>query len=167
MGVCITGARQTSCGAAQHGAATVLLSCGSFNPPTVMHLRMFDLAIDALRQVLVLLQEIAQISHSPSDLTCKADAVTTRSLHSTPFQQFDHVALLDKPVLALAVLQSAHMCTPTTTVPPHTHPHAHPLLLFKDSKDRRWQVATCRLWATPMAKQGWPQRSTEWPCAGW
>eukprot|EP00878_Enallax_costatus_P017516 GHUV01018400.1.p1 GENE.GHUV01018400.1~~GHUV01018400.1.p1 ORF type:complete len:174 (+),score=51.15 GHUV01018400.1:85-606(+) len=28
----------------------VLLSCGSFNPPTVMHLRMFDLATSALAQ---------------------------------------------------------------------------------------------------------------------
>jgi nicotinamide mononucleotide adenylyltransferase len=32
----------------------VLLSCGSFNPPTIMHLRMFDLAADALAQVCVL-----------------------------------------------------------------------------------------------------------------
>ncbi len=29
----------------------VLLSCGSFNPPTIMHLRMFELAADALRKV--------------------------------------------------------------------------------------------------------------------
>ena len=29
----------------------VLLSCGSFNPPTIMHLRMFELAADALRRV--------------------------------------------------------------------------------------------------------------------
>lgn len=32
--------------------AVVLLSCGSFNPPTIMHLRMFELAAYALRQVL-------------------------------------------------------------------------------------------------------------------
>jgi hypothetical protein len=30
---------------------TVLLSCGSFNPPTIMHLRMFDLATAALAKV--------------------------------------------------------------------------------------------------------------------
>jgi hypothetical protein len=30
---------------------TVLVSCGSFNPPTIMHLRMFDLATAALAQV--------------------------------------------------------------------------------------------------------------------
>ena len=29
----------------------VLVSCGSFNPPTVMHLRMFELAKDHLTQV--------------------------------------------------------------------------------------------------------------------
>lgn len=29
----------------------VLLTCGSFNPPTIMHLRMFELAADALRRV--------------------------------------------------------------------------------------------------------------------
>ncbi len=29
----------------------ILLSCGSFNPPTVMHLRMFDLARYALQEV--------------------------------------------------------------------------------------------------------------------
>lgn len=31
--------------------AAVLVSCGSFNPPTNMHLRMFELAKDALQQV--------------------------------------------------------------------------------------------------------------------
>jgi hypothetical protein len=31
--------------------AVVLLSCGSFNPPTMMHMRMFDLAAHTLRQV--------------------------------------------------------------------------------------------------------------------
>ncbi len=30
---------------------TVLLSCGSFNPPTVAHLRMFELAADELSKV--------------------------------------------------------------------------------------------------------------------
>lgn len=30
---------------------TVLVSCGSFNPPTIAHLRMFDLATAALAQV--------------------------------------------------------------------------------------------------------------------
>lgn len=39
----------------QHVAAprrpVVLLSCGSFNPPTVMHLRMFDLATAGLAKV--------------------------------------------------------------------------------------------------------------------
>lgn len=30
---------------------TVLVSCGSFNPPTIMHLRMFDLATAALAEV--------------------------------------------------------------------------------------------------------------------
>ena len=29
----------------------VLVSCGSFNPPTIMHLRMFDLATQALQEV--------------------------------------------------------------------------------------------------------------------
>ena len=29
----------------------VLLACGSFNPPTIAHLRMFELAADALREV--------------------------------------------------------------------------------------------------------------------
>jgi nicotinic acid mononucleotide adenylyltransferase len=29
----------------------VLLACGSFNPPTIAHLRMFELASDALREV--------------------------------------------------------------------------------------------------------------------
>jgi nicotinic acid mononucleotide adenylyltransferase len=29
----------------------VLVSCGSFNPPTIMHLRMFELAADALHKV--------------------------------------------------------------------------------------------------------------------
>ena len=29
----------------------VLVSCGSFNPPTIMHLRMFDLATAALAEV--------------------------------------------------------------------------------------------------------------------
>lgn len=29
----------------------VLVACGSFNPPTIMHLRMFDLAAHHLRQV--------------------------------------------------------------------------------------------------------------------
>lgn len=29
----------------------VLVSCGSFNPPTIMHLRMFDLATEALAKV--------------------------------------------------------------------------------------------------------------------
>jgi nicotinic acid mononucleotide adenylyltransferase len=29
----------------------VLVSCGSFNPPTIMHLRMCELAADALGQV--------------------------------------------------------------------------------------------------------------------
>ena len=28
----------------------VLVSCGSFNPPSIMHLRMFELAADALRK---------------------------------------------------------------------------------------------------------------------
>lgn len=32
-------------------APVVLVSCGSFNPPTVMHLRMFDLATAALAEV--------------------------------------------------------------------------------------------------------------------
>ncbi len=30
----------------------VLVNCGSFNPPTIMHLRMFDLAAQVLRKVL-------------------------------------------------------------------------------------------------------------------
>ena len=30
----------------------VLVSCGSFNPPTVMHLRMFELAAHGLEKVL-------------------------------------------------------------------------------------------------------------------
>ena len=29
----------------------VLLACGSFNPPTIAHLRMFELAADTLREV--------------------------------------------------------------------------------------------------------------------
>lgn len=29
----------------------LLVACGSFNPPTIMHLRMFELAADALRGV--------------------------------------------------------------------------------------------------------------------
>lgn len=31
--------------------AVVLVACGSYNPPTLMHLRMFDVAADALREV--------------------------------------------------------------------------------------------------------------------
>ena len=34
-----------------HPSPVVLVSCGSFNPPTIMHLRMFDLATQALREV--------------------------------------------------------------------------------------------------------------------
>lgn len=30
----------------------VLVNCGSFNPPTIMHLRMFDVAAQVLRQVI-------------------------------------------------------------------------------------------------------------------
>ena len=30
----------------------VLVACGSFNPPTVMHIKMFDLAASALRKVM-------------------------------------------------------------------------------------------------------------------
>lgn len=37
--------------AAHPGRPVVLVSCGSFNPPTVMHMRMFDVAADELRQV--------------------------------------------------------------------------------------------------------------------
>eukprot|EP00891_Asterochloris_glomerata_P001263 jgi/Astpho2/1263/fgenesh1_pm.00023_%23_12_t len=33
-----------------HPSPVVLVSCGSFNPPTIMHLRMFDLATQALRE---------------------------------------------------------------------------------------------------------------------
>ena len=29
----------------------VLVNCGSFNPPTIMHLRMFDVAAQVLRKV--------------------------------------------------------------------------------------------------------------------
>ena len=29
----------------------VLLACGSYNPPTILHMRMFDLAADALTEV--------------------------------------------------------------------------------------------------------------------
>ena len=35
--------------AAGGGERIVLLACGSFNPPTVMHLRMFELAKDYFR----------------------------------------------------------------------------------------------------------------------
>jgi hypothetical protein len=38
-------------GVAAPRTPTVLLSCGSFNPPTNMHLRMFDLATAALAEV--------------------------------------------------------------------------------------------------------------------
>ena len=31
--------------------AVILLNCGSFNPPTIMHLRMLDVAAQVLRQV--------------------------------------------------------------------------------------------------------------------
>ncbi len=31
--------------------AVVLVNCGSFNPPTIMHLRMFDVAAQVLRKV--------------------------------------------------------------------------------------------------------------------
>ena len=30
----------------------VLVNCGSFNPPTIMHLRMFDVAAQVLRKVM-------------------------------------------------------------------------------------------------------------------
>ena len=32
-----------------NGERIVLLACGSFNPPTTMHLRMFELAFDYFR----------------------------------------------------------------------------------------------------------------------
>lgn len=32
----------------------VLVNCGSFNPPTIMHLRMLDLGAQVMRQVLLL-----------------------------------------------------------------------------------------------------------------
>ena len=32
----------------------VLVNCGSFNPPTIMHLRMLDLGAQVMRQVLPL-----------------------------------------------------------------------------------------------------------------
>ena len=38
-------------GSARSQQPVALLSCGSFNPPTVMHLRMFDLARFALEEV--------------------------------------------------------------------------------------------------------------------
>ena len=37
--------------AGEQPSPVVLVSCGSFNPPTIMHLRMFDLATQALREV--------------------------------------------------------------------------------------------------------------------
>ena len=37
--------------AGQQPSPVVLVSCGSFNPPTIMHLRMFDLATQALQEV--------------------------------------------------------------------------------------------------------------------
>jgi nicotinic acid mononucleotide adenylyltransferase len=35
------------------GSRVVLLVCGSFNPPTILHLRMFERARDFLQQVLL------------------------------------------------------------------------------------------------------------------
>jgi hypothetical protein len=35
----------------RHGKPCVLVSCGSFNPPTMMHLRMFESGRDYLRKV--------------------------------------------------------------------------------------------------------------------
>ena len=37
--------------AGRQQSPVVLVSCGSFNPPTIMHLRMFDLATQALQEV--------------------------------------------------------------------------------------------------------------------
>lgn len=38
-------------GSAPDATPVVLLACGSFNPPTVLHLRMFELAADRLREL--------------------------------------------------------------------------------------------------------------------
>ena len=40
-----------NCRASKAVKRTVLVACGSFNPPTVMHLRMFELARDHLKEV--------------------------------------------------------------------------------------------------------------------
>lgn len=49
-------------GQGQEHKPVVLVSCGSFNPPTIMHLRMFDLAAHHLTQVGLM---GAQLLHIP------------------------------------------------------------------------------------------------------
>lgn len=56
-------------------APVVLVSCGSFNPPTVMHLRMFDLATAALAEVGGAVQAlIRQLTKKPPDKNARARA---------------------------------------------------------------------------------------------
>ena len=52
----------------------VLVSCGSFNPPTVMHLRMFELAKDHLTQVTFSMGKVIEPQEAvlaPGTFRCK------------------------------------------------------------------------------------------------
>ena len=64
-------------------AAVILLNCGSFNPPTIMHLRMLDVAAQVLRKVCCLTLHPILTSYALiiCDLTiCERTALLTRQV---------------------------------------------------------------------------------------
>ena len=46
----------------------LLVNCGSFNPPTIMHLRMFDVAAQVLKKVTM---QLAALMHVYWTVTCQ------------------------------------------------------------------------------------------------
>ena len=77
----------------------VLVNCGSFNPPTIMHLRMFDVAAQVLEKVMPQPEAQLPLALYPSQVLCNVSHVSICSL----FWIYRHTSCSECTLLCMCV----------------------------------------------------------------